>query len=629
MSKRCFGMSLIGRSIVFLLTVVLLASESVFAVVDEFEIQLSVDRTQLVVGDDFNMTVLVSTKSGGLSFGQTPKLTLPEGIEVTGSSSSTSNAMNIVNGSVTTSVTTRLNYSVRATRAGSFVLGPLRMDHKGKSYESNKIRVDVGKVQRGSGAGSAPDIPGSGNPGLKQIQEALFVSALPDKKRVYVGEQVTLSYNLFTRQNINNVNYANIPTYTGFWSEPLFDTQRLNFKREMLDGKEYHRAPLKVTALFPTTSGKHQLEQLELICDVPDTRAQQRRFDAFGFEDLFRGGAGGRTQKVRLRSNDVELEVLPLPDGAPPGFEGAVGKYKISVLVSPTSTVVGEPVSLKLVVSGSGNLSAIPRPKYESGRMFKIYDPKETVQVEKQGTRIGGRKTFEYVIIPQEAGTLEIPSFSMPYFDPVEKQYRTARTDPVRLNVGAGDKHLPAAGGTALTRNEIQVLGQDIRYLKPDLSHLDDHGVRLLEDWKFLALNIVPILGFAGVVLYKRHRNRMSHDVAYARRRRSTGEARKRLTKANQLLGETVGGELYSELNDALSQFLADRLNVPTAAITPDSARALLLDKDVQKEMVEEVRGLLEQCDYARFAPGSATSEVRAKDYSQAEKLISALDSMI
>ena len=608
---------------------VLLAQTFGQAAADELKIQLSVDHTQLSVGSQLELTVTVSSSVGGISFGQTPELTLPEGFEVIRSSSSTSNSMNSINGSVTTSVTTRLLYSLRATHAGSFVLGPLRMDHKGKRYESNKIRLQVGKGQRPRGAGQGPSRGQTNIPDVAKIQGDLFVTAVPDRKQVYVGEQVTLSYKLYKRQNITNVNYGHIPTYTGFWAEPIFDTQRLNFKREILDGKEYQGAVLKVTALFPTTGGKYQLEQLELVCDVPDARNQQRRFDAFGFEDFFRFGAGGRTQKVRLRSADVELDVLPLPRGAPPGFEGAVGEFKVSILVTPTTTVAGEPVSMKIIVSGTGNMNAVLRPKYEPSPVFKFYDPKETVEVKKQGTRIGGRKIFEYVVIPEEAGRRKIPSFSLSYFDPTQKRYRTARTDPIALNVSPGKTASALAEGASLSRNEIQVLGQDIRYLKPDVDSLEDHSVHLHGNWKFLAFNFIPVLGVVGALMYKRHQNRLSGDVAYARRRRSSSQARRRLAKAKQMLEEQSTGAFYSELNDALSQFLADRLNISAAAVTPDSATELLRKLEMDSEIVNEVKEVLERCDYARFSPDSATQDESTNQYQQAEALISTLETMI
>ncbi|MBB31558.1 MAG: hypothetical protein CME25_21950 [Gemmatimonadetes bacterium] len=597
------------------------------AFAEELQIQMSVDRTQVSVGGHLNLTVAVSSNVGGISFGKTPEVALPEGFDVAGSSSSTSNSMNIVNGAVTTSVTTRLKYTLRTTKAGSFVLGPLRMDHKGKRYESNKIRVQVSKGQRPRSSGSSGR--GANIPDVGSIEEDLFVVAVPDRNNVYVGEQVTLSYKLYTRQNITNVSYAHIPTYTGFWAEPVFDTQRLNFNREIVDGREFHVAPLKVTALFPTTGGKHQLEQLELMCDVPDASGQQRRFDAFGFEDLFRFGAGGRTRKVRLRSADVEMNVLSLPATAPPGFEGAVGQYRISALVSPTTTVEGEPVSMKLIVSGTGNLNAVLQPLYDPSPIFKFYDPKETVEVQKQGTRIGGRKTFEYVVIPQEAGRREIPAFSLTYFNPAERKYHTARTDPIALNVTPGDTRAGLAESTPLSRNEIEVLGQDIRYLKPDIDFLEDHGAHLHESWKFWSINFIPILGFVSALLFKRRQSRLSGDVAYARRRRSSSNARNRLARAKQFFGEGSSGAFYSELNNSLSQFLADRLDVSAAAITPDSAGELLLGQGSDARIVDEVRSLLEQCDYARFSSDSTAGDDRKAHYQQAEELISTLETLI
>ena len=378
---------------------------------------------------------------------------------------------------------------------------------------------------------------------------------------------------------------------------------------------------LKTMALFPAASGVQSLDVIEVVCQVQD---RTRRRNLFDMDDFFGFGAG---REVRTRSEGVKIEVLPLPAGAPAGFSGAVGRFDVSVEASPVVVQAGDPIEVKVTVRGTGNLNAVGEPVRPEGDAFKFYDPNSTVSTGDSDGRIGGEKSFEYVAIPTRDGKLNIGPFLLAYFDPEAHRYRTARSRVVSVDVKPGRPQ--AASGAVMSRREIEMLGRDIRHLKPDLGNLEDHARQVVRSTWFWTVQLVPVLGFLGIFAYKRHRDRIMGDVAYARRRRSGSEARKRLTQARKRLHEKDGVAFYVEIDRALAQFLADRLNLPVAGMTRESAARALRDVDVPDPIVSQVQDVLVRCDYARFASVRIPEKEREEIYNAAASLIDVLGARI
>lgn len=584
----------------------------------EVTIQASVDRRQVEVDDVVQVTIsVVAERLTGLP---APEIPMPDGFQLAGSTSSTSTSISIVNGAMTTTRTTTYVFSYRARREGVFELGPARLTHGGKTFASQPVRVEVvassGQPQTRVAPGQAAD-PVE----VQELEENLFLQAQPDKRVVYVGEQVGITYTLYTRYNLQNVHYGHVPTFTGFWAETLFDAQRLEMRREVVDGREFNAARLKHLALFPTTAGTHTLEQLAVICEIP---APSRSRGLFDF-DPFSAFDALRSRQVTVRSGDVAVEVRPLPPGAPAGFQGAVGRFDIRAEAALVEVKAGDPVAVKVVVWGTGNMRSVAEPTRPDVPSFRFYDPKSEVETHKQNDRLSGQKTFEYVVIPQKAGLLTLPPFRLVYFDPDRKRYETAETAPVALRVAPGEP-VPAS---IVSRDEVRELGQDIRYIKPDREQLAHQGALLYARGGFWALHLIPLLGVVGAYFYRRHQERLLGDVAYARRRRARSEARKRLGEANRLRASGDAATFHAEIHRALAQFLADRLNCSAAGLTSEQAVVALAQRGIAEETARQVRSIFAQCDQARFAPVQATRTQMDHLYALAESLIDDLDRRI
>lgn len=604
-----------SRASVCVYIFVLLVTHDV-ALAESPRLRMSVDRTRVEVGEQVTLTVTL-TAGGDVP---APELPVPDGFDVIGRSTYTTQELNITNGRVVTTRNNSYVYSLRARREGSFVIGPAHVLHEGRRHESSTVRVNV--VKRGGQPRTRPT-PGqnSSDSDVDDLKEDLFVATTVDRRKVYVGEQVTVTYKLYTRRTLRNISYGRLPAYTGFWSETLFDAQRASFDREVHNGREFDVMRLKTMALFPTASGVQSLDVLEVVCQVQD---RTRRRNLFDMDDFFGFGA---SREVRARSEDMKIEVSPLPAGAPSGFSGAVGRFDISVEASPVSVEAGDPIAVKVKVRGTGNLNAVGEPVRPEGDAFKFYDPNSTISTGDSDGRIAGEKTFEYVAIPNRAGSAKIGPFLLAYFDPGERGYRTARSRVVSVNVEPGRQQ--AASGAVMSRKEIEMLGRDIRHLKPDFGYLEDHGRPYIRSTWFWTIQFVPVLGFFGILAYKRHRDRLMGDVAYARRRRSGSEARKRLTQARKRLHEKDGVAFYVEIDRALAQFLADRLNLPVAGITRESAARSLSEKDVPDPIVSQVQDVFLRCDYARFASVRIPEKEREEIYNATAALIDALGARI
>ncbi len=581
-------------------------------------LQLSVDRSQLEVDDVVQVTVSVEAQQ--LSGLPSPEIPAPDGLQMIGSTSSTSTSISIVNGTMTSTRITAFVFSYRARQEGTFTIGPARITYDGKTYASDPVRIQVVKA---SGQAQTRPTPAPGESvdasEVREIEENLFLQAVLDKRSAYVGEQVGVTYKLYTRYNLQNVRYGNVPTFTGFWAETLFDAQRLDLKREVFDGRAYNVAELKRMALFPTTAGKHTLEQLEVVCDVPVTSRSRGLFDfdPFGSFDPF------RSRQVTVRSADVSMTVKSLPSGAPSHFNGAVGRFDIRAEATTNTVKAGDPISVKVVVWGTGNLHTVVEPTRPDAPIFRFYDPKTELMTQKQGDKFGGQKTFEYVVIPQKAGALTLPPFQLAFFDPDQDRYQTVETASVALQVLPGEKAPETLSG--LNQEQVRVLGEDIRYIKPDHSQLTNQGRLLYERGGFWVLHLFPLMGVAGVYVYRRHQQRLEGDVAYARRRRAKSDARKRLSEANRLLQEVDSAAFHAEIHRSLAQFLADRLNRSAAGLTSEMATVALSERQVPEPVIGQVRSIFALCDQARFAPGQAGREQMAEMFEKTELLIDEL----
>lgn len=580
---------------------------------EELTFIASVDRTRLGLDDHLVLTVSVS----GSDIGGIPEPILPEleDFQLVGTNRSSSSQYTLVNGKMTSSKTIDHLYTLRPKKIGQLTIGPARLDFRGTSYRTEPIKIEVVK---GSATPQSTPRAQTQTPSAPTVPEELatddmFVRVELDRRTVYVGEQVTATYALYNRTNLVNVQYDQIPAFTGFWTEEIFNAERLNFQQQVIGGKRYQVAVLKKMALFPTTSGEIEVEPLQLVCDL--RQASRDLFDFFG-----------RTRRVRITTQPVDITVKPLPaEGQPADFSGAVGQYTLTARIDRTQAAAGEPVELTVEIRGKGNLKTLPPPRLPPLDDFKSFDPEISESISRSGGRIEGRKTYRYVLIPREEGSSLIDAITLAFFDPVRERYQQAGSEPITIQVLPGQEETYSPG-TGLSKEEIRILGRDIRYIKPAPGDLRRQGEPLYSHLAFQVIQVFPLLAVLGVILARRRRDRLSADVPYARRRRAMKTARRHLKEAERLIGETSSAPFCAALYKGLCQYLADKLNLTVAGLTSQDLRKELSQRTIDQDLIRRVIDSMSACDLARFAPGGERTEDRRRMLSQARELISRLE---
>ena len=328
-----------------------------------------------------------------------------------------------------------------------------------------------------------------------------------------------------------------------------------------------------------------------------------------------------------MRSDPIEVDVLPLPtSGRPANFSGAVGKYALLAKADKASVARGDPISLEVTVSGAGNINTVGDPKVPELKGFKVYEPEIEKSASRAGDRIRGKKVFRYALIPEQEGTLVIRPFTFVCFDPEAKSYKTLKTKPLRITVTPGQAEELSAAGYGLTREEIQLVGEDIRFIKPAVGKLKHQSGVLYRSGGFWVVQLIPLLAGIGTFFLKRHQEKMAGDVAYVRRRRAKGEARRRLKKARRLLKEHDSAAFYGEIHRALTQFIGDNLNVSAAGLMKDRIAEAFTARGIEDGVTARIGYIFDRCDAARFAPASLADEDMKNLLHDTETLIGHLE---
>ena len=525
-----------------------------------------------------------------------------------GASSSTN--MQMINGVTTVSLIVQYRY--QAVEEGTFDIGPVTVRAGGRVLGTEPVTLTV--------SAAPPPPPGAGPPpedpsGVSS--EDLFVVAEVSKRRVYENEPVVVQYRLFTRVNVSSYSITQTAGSEGFWVEDVPRTQSPQVEQVVRDGVPYATAVLKHVVLFPTGPGTRTVEPLSVEARV---RVQQRSRDPF--EDFFnRSSLFGSLVPTVVASDPVDIEVLPLPEaGRPESFTGLVGRLDVTASVDRADVETNEAVTLSVTVSGEGNLRALAAPTIDFSRDFEVFPPEVSESIDRSGTRISGTKTYNYVLIPRTPGEKTIPSIEMAYFDAGSGRYATAATDPLALEV-TGDAVVIAPG----VRTGVETLREDIRFIQIAPPRFAVADSSIFDSPGFWIVTLLPLVAMIGALGLRWHRDRLEGDVAYARGRRASRVARKRLAWAQSTMSGDDARGFYAEVERALRGFLADKLNVAEAGFMSDSAESELRERGVSPDAVEEYLECLGACDRARFAPPGSGDEERAAFFERAARAMTAV----
>lgn len=549
----------------------------------------SVSSTEVRIGDPLLLTLSVE----GENIGPVPAPQLPDlpGFDIGGTSSSQSTSIQIAGGKTVRRQLINFIHTLYPRAAGETVIGPCRLEFGGETYETEPIAVRV--IQAGQSTPpktGAPPLPQDPGPGTTVAEDLRLVAAV-NRRTVYVGEPVIVEYTLYTRLRLADINLAAAPSFSGFWVEPIYDAQRIEFQRKPVDGKVYDYCVLKKSALFPMTSGRLQVAPMKL--DVAVVRAPRDFFDVFS-----------RPSIVPLQSEVYNIDVIPLPEAGKPGvFTGGVGSFTISAALDRTVSEAAEPIDLTIRITGSGNIKLIERPLIPSVPGLRILDPETRTSVEFSGTTFRGYKEFRYPLIPQTDGEHVVPAIVLAYFDPADREYHTVATE--RLKFTATQTSTPVE--TAQTGG-LRAIGADVRYIKPDVKNLRMQGM-FARHWLWLPY-VACLLMIVSALIYQRHQTRLINDRAYARKTRSSRLLRSRMKEAENELKKGNEKGFYGALSRVLLGYIGDRYNLDVGSLTTGDLIGELEKRGVSADNRKRLSELLMECDL-RFLPETRTANPR------------------
>jgi hypothetical protein len=529
-----------------------------------------------------------------------------------------SSSMQIINGKVSGSMT--FLYILQPTAIGEFTIGSASVDYGGKTFNTQpiKVRVEKGTPQQQKES--------TGGYSQEELGKNVFIIAETNKTRALLGEQITVTYKLYTKLNIASPQISKLPSYEGFWAEEVGPLQNINFEIGMHNGERFRVAKIKQVALFPSKTGSLSVTPFEL--NVP-VIVKKKKTGNDVFDEFFNDSFFGKTETVEFpaRSNTIKVTVDPLPPNAPASFNGAVGDLNFKAEVDRKDVVTNESLTLRLTVSGNGNLKLlkVPEPQLPTG--FEKYEPK-TVENINRGAVISGQKIIDYLIVPRNSGEKEIPPIEFTFFNPSARKYVTIKSPAFKINVRQGVAGNETAS-QGFVREDIKLLSEDIRFIKTSDFNLEPRQeITLIKPWFWISM-ILPLFGLIGAVVLKRRQDKLSGNVQLMRYQKAEKAARKRLKLAKVALDKNDTPNFYSELSLALFGYLEDKLGIQKSEFTLDGAVEKLSLRNVDVTLIDRVKRIAGKCEYARFAPEGETSAVAPEFYDETVKIIVEVDSSL
>ena len=554
--------------------------------------------SHVAVGEQFRLTYTVNTQNASdFRAGD-----IPAELEVLiGPNRSMQSSYQMINGHTSSSSSITYTYIVSATKNGTFTIPAAHIVVDGKTIASNPLTIKVSGTPQSNSGGSSPRHRRQDEEG--EIRDAgstisgsdLFIKVSANKKRVYEQEPILLTYKVYTLVGLTSLR-GDMPDLKSFYTQEVNLPSQKSFSIETFNGRPYKTTTWSQYVMFPQMTGKLQIPSITFEGIVVQ---QNRNIDPF--EAFFNGGSGYVEVKKKIVAPGIEIQVDPLPE-RPAGFSGGVGHFSVSAQLNKTETKANDPVTLRITISGAGNLKLVKQPQVELPKDFDKYEPKVTDKTKLTASGIEGSMIYDILIVPRHQGHYELPPVSFTYFDTTAKAYKTVQSEPLVLDVaqGAGPGTMTDFSG----QQDLQELSRDIRYIKTGdvrLQGIDEFFFGSVAYWITLA---VMALVFISLFVIFRQRAIENANVTKRRAGKANKVATKRLKKASGLMAENKPGEFYDEVLRALWGYVGDKLNIPVEQLSHDNISQRLSDRGVGEETVAQFIGALDECEFERYAPG-------------------------
>ncbi len=560
--------------------------------------EASTDARQVVLGGYFEVTFTLAN-ANGTNF-QPPPFT--NFSLLSGPSQATS--VSSVNGRW--SRTMSFSYVLQPRKVGKFTIGPASIVADGKNLRTKAVSVEVVKG-KSSNARTQKDL-------LAQIEEQIFIRAEPSTDAAFIGEQILLDYKLYTSREIETYNLVAESDYAGFFAQ---DIRRFNARviREVINGVQYSTKILKRVALFPQQAGTLTIDPMVMQLAVLAEGQTQRR--GFFYSP--------KVNRLQVKTAPVSITIRSLPDGAPPSFTGAVGKFKMSTVVNRSTLSTDDAITLTMTLSGNSDIKRVLPPPLDAPASFELYEPRMVEDRSYEDNRgfVNGNKVVEYILLPKEPGVHRLtPRFT--YYDTDSLKYITIQPQTYTFNVQQGNRQASAANTTVPKAGATK----ELRYILTDTSFRKKEST-FFGSALFWLLSLFPLVVLLGAVVVKQVKARKGEvDIVLLKRLQAQRVAQKRLKQASQHLQANDSRAFYDEVSRALFGYVCDKLNIPLSQLSKQNVQQRLQSLQVSQHFIDQFAKVIQTCEMALFA-GMDNSAAMQSTYDQTLELVTNIEEEI
>ena len=548
---------------------------------------------EVAVGEQFRLTYTVNTQNvNGFRVG-----TIPAELEVLmGPSTSSQSSFQMVNGHTSSSSSITYTYIICANKAGTYSIPAAHISVGGKTIASNQLRIKVSGASRQGAQGQQGQGEGGLRPAGSRISGSdLFIKVSANKRRVHEQEPILLTYKVYTLVDLTSLK-GNMPDLKGFHTQEVQLPQQKSYKIETVNGRPYRTVTWSQYVMFPQITGK-----LEIPSITFDGIVIQQNRDVDPFEAFFNGGSGYVEVKKKIKAPGLTIQVDPLP-ARPAGFSGGVGSFTISAQLNKTDIKANNPVTLRVIVSGRGNLKLIKKPEVKFPKDFDTYDAKVTDKTKLTSNGVEGNMVYDFLAVPRNQGKYEIPPIEFVYYDTEANAYKTVKTQAFTLNVAKGSGSASVSDYTGDAADDQ--LNKDIRGIKTGDADVHDIGDFFFGSTAYWVAMCVLAAIFVSLFVVFRHRAIANANIDRMRGKKANKVATKRLKKANRLMLDGKASLFYDEVLRALWGYVGDKLSIPVEKLSRENISQRLAERSVGDETIALFIGALDECEFERYAPG-------------------------
>ena len=555
--------------------------------------------SHVAAGENFRVAYTINTsdveefRMGGVQ----------EGLEViAGPYTSSQSSYQMINGHTSSSSSVTITYTLYAAKNGSFTIGASHAVVGGKRLSSRPVKIQVsGHAQRTNGA---PNMHGQNSydqPHMRSAGSAisgsdLFIKVSASKKRVHEQEPILLTYKVYTQVDLTQLE-GKMPDLKGFHTQEVPLPQQKTFHTETVNGRPYKCVTWSQYVMYPQMTGRLEIPSITFKGIVVQ---QNRNVDPM--EAFFNGGSGYVEVKKDIKAPGITLQVDPLPQ-RPANFSGGVGKFNISASLDKKEVKAGEPITLRVVVGGIGNLKLLKQPVVNFPKDFDKYDAKVTDKTRLTANGVEGNMVYDFLAVPRNQGSYTIPSVELTYYDTGKNAYKTIKTQPFKVEVEKGD-------GTSAESEDFASQDKDIHTIKLGKAEQHKADEMFFGSFGYWISLLMPLIAFVVLLIVFRRRAIENADIVKKRSNRAGKIATKRLRLANKLMLQGKQGEFYDEVMRALWGYMSYKLNMPAEKLNRDNIRETLGRHFVDDATIEKFTTALDECEFERYAPGDAAGNM-------------------